>query len=166
MFSFARGIRRDENGVVLPTRIVVGSIAVVALAGLGFVATQPDEPADTAKVVKTTPKPSPTVTPTTSTPKPKPKPAVRRASVYVVVFNNSNIHGLAAGVATKAQGLGWNVVGSDNWYGTIDTSTVYYPPQLQDAAKLLAKDLGINRVKPAIDPMSGDRLTVILTGPV
>jgi hypothetical protein len=54
-------------------------------------------------------------------------------------------------------------VGSDNWYGAIDASTVYYPRQLRRAAELLAKDLGIARAEPIIDPMRGDRLTVILT---
>jgi hypothetical protein len=81
----------------------------------------------------------------------------------VEVFNNSGISGLAGSTAARAQGAGWQVVGSDNWYGTIDASTVYYPPGMLAAAKLLGKDLGIARVKPAIPPMRGDRLTVILT---
>lgn len=155
--------RRDEAGVVIPTRLVVASISVVALGGLVFVATQPEDSRPTQQV---TAKPTPTVTPTpTPTAKPRPRPpAVQRTKVYVVVFNNSGISGLAGRVATQAQGLGWNVVGSDNWYGTIDTSTVYYPAELEAAAKLLAKDLGITRLKPAIDPMQFDRLTVILTG--
>ena len=54
-------------------------------------------------------------------------------------------------------------MGSDNWYGTIDASTVYFPPDLKAPAKALAKDLGIARLQPAIDPMRYDRLTVILT---
>jgi hypothetical protein len=80
-----------------------------------------------------------------------------------VVFNNSNIKGLAGKTATRAQRAGWNVVATDNWYGTVDTSTVYFPPRLKAAGTLLAKDLGITRVKPAIEPMRPDRLTVILT---
>jgi hypothetical protein len=56
------------------------------------------------------------------------------------------------------------VVGTDNWYGTVDATTVYYPPRLKAAATLLAADLRIARLKPAIDPMRPDRLTVILTG--
>ena len=35
--------------------------------------------------------------------------------------------------------------------------------RLEAAAKALALDLGISRVSPAVDPMGGDRLTVILT---
>ena len=61
---------------------------------------------------------------------------------------------------------GWQVVGSDNWVGTIPASTVYYPPKLKRAGKQLALDLGIRRTQPAVEPMKLDRLTVILTGDV
>ena len=88
---------------------------------------------------------------------------VERGDTIVVVFNNSGITGLASRTSGRAQGAGWNVVGSDNWYGTIPATTVYYPERLHAAAKVLARDLGIQRIKPAIDPMQGDRLTVILT---
>jgi LytR cell envelope-related transcriptional attenuator len=80
------------------------------------------------------------------------------------VFNNSGISGLAGSTAARAQGAGWQVVGSDNWYGTIPATTVYYPAGLHEAGRLLGRDLGISRVKPTIAPMRGDRLTVILTG--
>ena len=96
----------------------------------------------------------------------KPKklePAVKRGKVYVEVYNNSGITGLAGRIGQQASTAGWQVVGSDNWYGTIPASTVYFPPRLRDAAKVLALDLGIHRVQPAIDPMRLDRLTVILT---
>ena len=53
---------------------------------------------------------------------------------------------------------------SDNWYGTIPASTVYFPPRLQAQARLLGRDLVINPLRPAIAPMKFDRLTVILTG--
>ncbi len=88
---------------------------------------------------------------------------VRRGGTYVEVYNNSGISGLAGSTAARAQGAGWQVVGSDNWYGTIAASTVYFPARLEDQAQLLGKDLGIKRLKPAIAPMRGDRLTVILT---
>ena len=58
-----------------------------------------------------------------------------RATTYVEVYNNSGITGLAGSVAARAQGAGWQVVGSDNWYGTIPASTVYYPPRLKAAAE-------------------------------
>lgn len=162
---------RDEQGVVLPTRLMVFSISVVAIAGLAFLATQPDDAADTAAPASTSPqKPTPTAAaPTTTvsptpTRTPRPKPAVRRGQVYVEVYNNSNIKGLAGKTGGRAQNVGWNVVGTDNWYGTVDTSTVYYGPRLKAAGALLAKDLGITKVKPAVAPMRFDRLTVILTG--
>ena len=88
---------------------------------------------------------------------------VERGKVYVEVYNNSGITGLAGSTAARASDAGWQVVGSDNWYGTIPASTVYYPQRLQAAAKVLALDLGIGRVMPAIEPMDLDRLTVILT---
>jgi hypothetical protein len=82
----------------------------------------------------------------------------------VEVYNNSGISGLAGSTASRIAGAGWQVVGSDNWYGTIPASTVYYPDRLEEEAELLAKDLGIARLNPAISPMRFDRLTVILTG--
>jgi hypothetical protein len=95
--------------------------------------------------------------------KKKEEPAVRRGDVYVEVYNNSGISGLAGSTASRLSGAGWQVVGSDNWYGTIPSSTVYYPERLEAAAKMLARDLGVKRLKPAISPMRLDRLTVILT---
>jgi hypothetical protein len=161
--------RRDERGLVLPTRLMVLSISAVALAGLAFVATQSDEGPDTVNPASLSqPKPTPTAAATTVPAAPttaaKPTPAIRRGKVYVTVFNNSNVKGLAGKTATRAQRAGWNVVATDNWYGTVDASTVYFPPRLKAAGTLLAQDLGITRVKPAIDPMRTDRLTVILTG--
>lgn len=153
----------NESGVVLPAALLVVSMVLVAVGAVGFVLTaRPSvEPTPVAKVT-----PTPTPTPThTVTPKPKPKPKpVKRGQVFVEVYNNSNIAGLAGRVAGEAQAAGWNVVGSDNWYGTISTSTVYYPERLKREATLLAKDLHIGRLKPAIEPMRFDRLTVILTG--
>lgn len=160
---------RDERGVVLPARLMVLSISMVALGGLAFVATQPDEAPDAAApAAAATPTPSPAAEPTTITPSPtttpRSKPAVRRGKVFVAIFNNSNVQGLAGKTGTRAERAGWRVVGTDNWYGTVDASTVYYGPRLKAAAELLAEDLEIARVKPAIDPMRADRLTVILTG--
>jgi hypothetical protein len=164
------GRARDERGMVLPTRLLALCISAVAVAGLVFIANDPDEgPADEATPARTTP--TPTTAPTaseaptpsvTAKPKPKVKP-IKRGDVLVTVFNNTRTKGLASGVAGKAAAGGWNVVGSDNWYGTVDGTTVYFPPRLKAAGKALAADLGIKKVRPAEDPMSFDRLTVILT---
>jgi LytR cell envelope-related transcriptional attenuator len=158
---------RNERGVVTPSPVVMLSVIAVAMAGIAFVATRGGEPAEreVAIVARQDPStsPSPSGSPTT---KPKPGPTVKRGKVYVEVYNNSGITGLAGEVSEQAAGIGWQVVGSDNWYGTIPATTVYYPPKLKLAAKTLALDLGIRRTAPAVDPMRLDRLTVILTGPL
>jgi len=155
--------RRGEVGAVLPTSVLLACITAVAIALIGFVLTLPhDSGPDHATIVAATSTPSPTVT-APITPKPRKRPAVNRHKVNVVVFNNSNIKGLAGRTAATAHRRGWQVVGQDNWYGTIAASTVYYPPALQRAARLLAHDLHIHRVMPAVTPMQTDRLTVILT---
>ena len=142
------------------------SIVAVAMAGLTLFATRNSPPTERE------------VTPTASqqhharpqqklhvakTPQKPIKPAVQRGKVMVEVYNNSGITGLAGRYAGQATKAGWKVTGSDNWYGTIAASTVYYPPKLKDAAKLIALDLGLHRVVPAAGGMRLDRLTVILT---
>jgi len=154
---------KDERGVAFPSPIVMLSIVAVAMAGIAFLATQDRSGRDAVQPVSH-PSPTAVVTPTSKPkPHPKPEPAIDRGSVFVEVYNNSGITGLAGTTATRASGAGWNVVGSDNWYGTIPATTVYYPKRLEDAARALAKDLGIKRLLPAVDPMRLDRLTVILT---
>ena len=166
--------RRTQRGVAMSSPVALLSVAAVAVAGAAFLFTGHDE--------KPTPVATPVVAsssaaPTTATPAAPTSPApavpqkkkvvkkkvVRRGGTYVEVYNNSGISGLAGSTAARAQGAGWQVVGSDNWYGTIPASTVYFPERLKDQAELLGKDLGIKRLKPAIAPMRGDRLTVILT---
>ncbi|MBA2574074.1 MAG: LytR C-terminal domain-containing protein [Actinomycetota bacterium] len=92
----------------------------------------------------------------------KPKPDLVPA-VLVEVYNNSGISGLAADKAAVLQGAGWNVAATDNWYGDIPESTVYYPDGLRTDAEKLTKTLGVERLQPAVSPMSFDRLTVIFT---
>nr|WP_246280352.1 LytR C-terminal domain-containing protein [Nocardioides daedukensis] len=144
------------------------SIVAVAMAGIAFVATNNDSPDREMSTVSQpatseTPSPTATIAPTPK-PKPKKKAAVERDKVYVEIYNKTAVKGLAGSTATKATDVGWQVVATDNWVGgNIPSATVYYPSRLKDAAKLLAKDLGIERTVPAVDPMRGDRLTVILT---
>jgi LytR cell envelope-related transcriptional attenuator len=163
------GRRQDQRGVALSSPLALLSVGAVVVAGAAFVATNGDgdgQPAPAAAPVVTSPSPTPTSIapkPVVTAKKPAKKPVVRRGDTYVEVYNNSGISGLAGSTAARAQGAGWQVVGSDNWYGTIPASTVYYPARLRAEAKLLGKDLGIDRVKPTIAPMRGDRLTVILT---
>jgi hypothetical protein len=170
-----RARRRDERGIALPTPVAALSLGAVLLAGIAFVSTSgaaEGPPADSARPVTAPSAATPTSTAPAPVieekkekkkPKAKPKPEVRRGEVYVEVYNNSGISGLAGKTASTVSGAGWQVVGSDNWYGTIPASTVYYPERLETAARMLARDLGIKRLRPAISPMRFDRLTVILT---
>lgn len=152
--------------MAFPSPLVMLSVLAVAMASITFVATRDQAPTerrvDTATIASAEQTPSPTPTPT-KTPKPKPKPQVVRGEVYVEVFNNSGIKGLAATTAATATQVGWAVVGEDNWYGVVPTTTVYFPPRLKAAGKQLALDLGIKRTAPAVGVMKRDRLTIILT---
>lgn len=162
---------RDERGLVFPSPVVLLSIIAVAMAGIAFVATRGGEPderqvAITSRDTPAAVSPSATAAPAAPVPTTKAKPPVRRAKVYVEVYNNSGIKGLAGSVATKVGNAGWQVVGADNWYGSIPATTVYFPKRLERQAKQLALDVGIKRTAPSVDPMRQDRLTLILTGPI
>ena len=164
---------RNQRGVIFPSPVVMLSIIAVAMAGIAYVATRGQQPTErelttVAQRPTETTTSSPTSSPTPAAQEPKKiktrkPPEVQRGEVYVDVYNNSGITGLAAGYAATASDAGWQVVGSDNWYGTIPSSTVYFPPRLEAAGKMLALDLGLDRILPAVDPMAADRLTVVLT---
>jgi hypothetical protein len=157
---------RNERGLVLPSPVVMLSLVAVVMAGVAFVATRNAPPAE-REIATISQQPTATPTPSAQpTEAPPTKPVVDRAKVPVEVYNNSGVSGLAGRVATRAGEIGWQVVGSDNWYGTVDATTVYYPKRLKAAAEQLALDLGIRRTAPAVDPMRLDRLTLILTGPL
>ncbi len=81
----------------------------------------------------------------------------------VVVLNETTERGMAARVAAHLTTLGWKVTGVGNWRGNISQSTVYYPPGDLAAARSLAYDLGITRLRPRVAGMLTDRLTVVLT---
>jgi hypothetical protein len=149
--------------LALSTPVALLCAAGVLLAGAAFLVTGPDhgQPTDQGTLVARAPA---RVEQRTVLRAERPeRPAVDRASTYVDVYNNSGVTGLAAATSAEISGAGWQVVTSDNWYGTIPASTVYYPPVLAAEARLLGRDLGIGRIMPAVDPMSMDRLTVILT---
>jgi hypothetical protein len=143
--------------------VALMSAAAVVLAGVAFLLTgpPPEGPAQVALAAAPAPVEPPVVL--EAVPAEPEQPEVRREEVYIDVYNNSNVTGLAGRTSERISGAGWQVVGSDNWYGTIPATTVYYPERLEEAGRLLAKDLGIERVLPAVDPMNRDRLTLILT---
>jgi hypothetical protein len=159
---------RNQRGVVFPSPVTILSIVAVAMAGVAWFATRPHD-STPQSVTPTAAQHSPSAGHTTSH-QPRhhqpQKPAIDRSKTLVDVFNNSTVSGLAGRVATQASQLGWRVVGSDNWYGTIPATTVYYPPGLAKPAHQLALDLGVRRTMPSVSPMRLDRLTLILTGPL
>lgn len=164
--------RRDQRGLVFPSPVVLLSIVAVAMAAVAFFATRGGGPTEqqvaitSRDVPAATPTPVQPPAPPATAPSKKPAPVVARDQVYVEVYNNSSVKGLAGTVAARVGDAGWQVVGADNWYGTISASTVYFPERLRVEAERLALDLGIQRTAAAVDPMRQDRLTVILTGPL
>ena len=163
--------------MALPSALTAGSVVFVLGAGVGLAAMSADAVRDAGPSNGTPPAEAPRRSadhtqaehPATA---PAPTLSKRKAprsdpdavpGVLVEVYNNSGITGLAAQKASMLQNAGWNVAATDNWYGDIPVSTVYYPPQLLDEARQLAEVLGVARVQPAVAPMQFDRLTVIFT---
>ena len=161
--------------MALPSAVTLGSVAFVVAAGIGLAAVASnasEDPASQQPSAHDTPKPDTTDQQEQDQPKAKPKsdkkpkpdkrpdPVPR---VFVEVYNNSGITGLAATKARELERAGWNVAATDNWYGNIPANTVYYPARLEDSARDLAKTLHITRTRPAVSPMQFDRLTVIYT---
>jgi hypothetical protein len=159
-----RGTPRPDEGFAMSSPLAMMSAAAVALAGITFFFTggghEAARPVRQTAALASAPAP---VGPKVTIKALHVKPTVKRSSVYVDVYNNSNVTGLAATTAARIGAMGWQVVGSNNWYGTIPATTIYYPPRFKAAAQLLSKDLGVARVMPAVDPMNMDRLTLILT---
>jgi hypothetical protein len=151
---------RADEGFAMSSPLALMSAAAVALAGVAFLFTGGHEP--TPQEVALAAAPSKVEQAVVLKAKPV-EETIDRSKVYVSVYNNTNVTGLAGSTAARIDSAGWQVVGSDNWVGTIPATTIYYPPQLEAAAKLLGKDLGVNRVLPAVAPMSMSGLTVILT---
>ncbi len=146
---------------------------LIAVGGLGWLLVKGDSSNDSKDAATppsasaTTPSPEPTETEPTATPTPtetETEPTVAR-DTPVSVLNNTGTPGAAGAFSTKVEDAGWKVGGVGNWRGSVGQNTVYYPEGLQDQAEQLAKDVGIERVMPRVDPMRTDRLTIILSGP-
>lgn len=178
--------------MALPSAFTVGSVACIVAAGVGLAAwssaddTPQTRPNQMEQVVAPVESPTSAATPDRKPPartkksadtpdrsgsdrserrdqRKRPKPDVV-PEVLVEVFNNSGISGLAAETAATLQGAGWNVATTDNWYGAIPETTVYFPDGMRAEARKLASTLQASRVRPAVAPMQFDRLTAILTG--
>lgn len=161
----------SRRGYLPPGWVVIVAFAVCVgaaswLAVLALTApddsVSSDEPTATAPTATaTTPEPTPEPTPTETTPA---EPQVERTAT-VSVLNNTGIRGLAARYSGEVRAKGWTIGGIGDWNGQIEANTVYYPPQLQEQAEVLAQDMGITRTRPSFAPMRNDRLTIILSGP-
>jgi hypothetical protein len=83
--------------------------------------------------------------------------------IPVYVFNQTSVTGLAAETASQFEADGWNIVGVDNWVGTVPEDTVYFYPGDRAAADRLSQSFpAVGRVWPASAPMPAGALTVIL----
>ena len=100
---------RNQRGVAFPSPVAILSIVAIAMAGITYFATQGEEP--TEREVTTVSRPSGTTASETPAPQrtvepkkveKKPEPQVVRGEVYVEVYNNSGITGLAGQVAGTA----------------------------------------------------------------
>ena len=166
---------RDQRGVALPSPVVLLSIVAIAMAAIAYLATTGAEPTEReVAIVARDQSPSPAADVTASTSPsaqaaPEEKrtpPPVVRSEVLVDVYNNSGITGLAGQAGGAASAAGWQVATTDNWYGSVPDTTVYFPAGLKRAGDQLALDLGVERTLPAVGSMSTERLTLILTGPL
>jgi LytR cell envelope-related transcriptional attenuator len=183
--SGAHRARRQPARYVLPA--VGGALAVVLIAlGLFGWFGRDNDPTVAAPVPtqSTFPSTPPASTPAASTPpptashsaapSPTPTPSHTAALPVVVppppvvhapsvILNETPIRGLAATVGAYLTNKGWTITGLGNWHGEIPTTTVYYPPGLVAAARSMAYDLGRVRIRPRVQGMLTDRLTVVLT---
>lgn len=180
-----------RRALVLPTwaLLTVGGVVVLAGAWLAWLlVTGPGDDAPVASASSSpaasepsaTPTPTPEPTETTEpepseTPEPEPtetsepeptEPAVDRSSIQVSVLNASRIQGLARTVGQRVTAEGWTVGAVGNWRGYSAANTVHYPQGREAEARQLADDLGIQAVAPIVNGMSGQRLTIVLVGPV
>jgi LytR cell envelope-related transcriptional attenuator len=81
----------------------------------------------------------------------------------VYVLNQTTRRELAAEVAEDIESAGWSIAKVSWWRGVVPSTTVYYPPGHEEAARALSAAFpAIGRVRPRVAPMPDDALTVIL----
>jgi LytR cell envelope-related transcriptional attenuator len=81
----------------------------------------------------------------------------------VYVLNQTTRDGLAAEVAEDIESAGWSVSKVSWWRGVVPSTTVYYPSGYEEAAQALSAAFpAIGRIRPRVEPMPDDALTVIL----
>ncbi|MGZ4469033.1 MAG: LytR C-terminal domain-containing protein [Nocardioidaceae bacterium] len=110
------------------------------------------------------PSSAPPATPPASPPPVSPSATVDTSRPEVVVLNQSARQGAAADAADRLRGAGWAIRRTDSFSGNVRTTTVYYPPGMEQAARTVAKTLpGATRVLPRFSTLPRTRLTVVLT---
>jgi cytoskeletal protein RodZ len=124
--------------------------------------------ADTTTATTATTATTEPATTTTSAPtghKTKTAPGAQlRASIEIVVLNQTGQAGLAATAATRLRAKGWTVGAVGNFHGVVPATTVYYPVGQEAAATAAAKSLPTPpRVLPRFGNLSLTRLTVVVT---
>ncbi len=151
---------------------LTAAACVVGVIGLGWVVflAPDDDPTPTA-TSRSTPSPTPTATPSPTptpsespSPSPEPEPTVSRDAIDVTILNATRTSGLARQVSARVEKAGWTVRSLGNWRSASAESTVHFPRGHKPEARLLAKDLGIDDVRPIVNGMRPDRLTVVLLG--
>ena len=68
-------------------------------------------------------------------------------------------------MASNLRAKGWTVTGVGNWQGAVPETTVYYPGGQRSRALRLAADVGVSRVRPVVQHMLPNRLTLVLHDP-
>ncbi|HSK28249.1 MAG TPA: LytR C-terminal domain-containing protein [Jiangellales bacterium] len=156
---------RGWFGRVWPSLVaLLGTIGVVALllvvAGGEVDQVDPgDVFSDDAAEVDTA---GPTAAPTAA-PEASPEPTSEPVRAPVVVLNQTAVEGLAQQTADALREAGWEVLEVGSFPSGVPSTTVYYPPDLEDAARAMDEEWdGIDRVMPVFAGLSEEALTVIL----
>ena len=81
-----------------------------------------------------------------------PPPGAQREDVWLAVLNASDVNGLAASTAERAEELGYRAVFAGNAPSRPGPSTAYYRADAAEAAARAASDLGLTRSAALVDP--------------
>ena len=173
--------RRGASLLSILASSALAALAVIVLVGVLILAfgengDEVEQAADDVPVATVTPTVIPTETPTgTQTPAPSvgaestptptltPSPTPTVEKVPVIVLNQTGISGLAAKFQKELEAAGWTVSGIDDFVGNVPATTVYFPPDMRPAAKLLMREFPVvGRIRPAFSGISTTQLTVIL----
>jgi hypothetical protein len=123
----------------------------------------PVEPPLSLTAVSPSLSPSPSRSPARRAATAAPEPAPVRPTAAVVVWNNTQIRGLAARSAERVRNVGFTVRGVGNLYGDVDRTTVFYRPGGRAQADLLASRLrGLQAVRPAPSWLPGDAPVILV----